>query len=140
MEGSYLRFLKLNIEMNFKSQNYVLLSELKIFVHKNKHLALLWTNHSNRHTIPKPFIVKNIPFFLSSGFPFFTVARNMSPVAADGILFNLAPKPCTAIRYRFLAPVLSAQFMVAATGKPREILNLDPADPPRPLLDMATKE
>ena len=45
-----------------------------------------------------------IPFFRSSGFPFLTVARNMSPVAAAGKRFSLAPKPCTAMRYKFFAP------------------------------------
>lgn len=29
-------------------------------------------------------------------------------------------------------PVLSAQLITAPTGKPRDILNLAPADPPRP--------
>jgi len=29
--------------------------------------------------------------------------------------------------------VLSAQFTVAATGRPSDILNLLPADPPRPV-------
>ena len=42
--------------------------------------------------------------------------------------------------YRFLAPVLSAQFMTAPTGQAREILNLAPAAPPRPLLDILADE
>ena len=37
--------------------------------------------------------------------------------------------PLTLMMYRFLAPVLSAQFMTAPTGKPRDILNLLPAAP-----------
>lgn len=73
-----------------------------------------------------------ITFFLSSGFPFFTVATIMSPEPAAGRRFNRPLIPCTAMTYRFLAPVLSAQLMTAPTGKPRDILNLAPADPPRP--------
>ena len=33
------------------------------------------------------------------------------------------------------APELSAQFITAATGRPRDILNLLPLAPPRPRLD-----
>merc|ERR550539_6021 len=75
-------------------------------------------------------------FFLSSGLPFLTVATIMSPAPAAGILFRRPLIPCTAITYRFLAPVLSAQFMTAPTGKAREIRNFPPAEPPRPLFDM----
>jgi hypothetical protein len=32
--------------------------------------------------------------------------------------------------------MLSAQFTVAATGRPSDILNLLPADPPRPRFDI----
>jgi hypothetical protein len=56
----------------------------------------------------------------------------ISPTQADGNLFNLAPKPLTAMMYKFLAPVLSAQLMTAPTGKPSEILNLPPPTPPLP--------
>lgn len=42
--------------------------------------------------------------------------------------------------HRFLAPVLSAQFMTAPTGQAREILNMAPAAPPRPLLDILAVE
>lgn len=31
-----------------------------------------------------------------------------------------------------ILPVLSAQLITAPTGKPREMRNLPPADPPRP--------
>lgn len=31
------------------------------------------------------------------------------------------------------SPVLSAQLITAPTGRPKDILNLAPADPPRPL-------
>merc|ERR1719147_472729 len=81
-----------------------------------------------------------ITFFLNSGFPFFTVARTISPEQAAGSLFNLPRMPYTAITYRFFPPVLSAQFMTAPTGQAREILNLAPAAPPRPLLDMLAVE
>ena len=76
-----------------------------------------------------------LPFFLRSGFPFFTVAMTISPQAADGSLFRRAPQPTTEMTYRFLAPVLSAQFMMAPTGRASDILNLFPAAPPRPRLD-----
>ncbi len=72
------------------------------------------------------------PFLRKSGFPFLTVAIIISPTQAAGNLFNLAPNPLTAIMYKFLAPVLSAQLIVAATGKPSEILNLPPPTPPLP--------
>ena len=74
----------------------------------------------------------NIPFLRRSGLPFLTVAIIMSPTQADGSLLSLAPKPLTAITYKFLAPVLSAQFMTAPTGRPNEILNLPPPTPPLP--------
>lgn len=45
-----------------------------------------------------------ITFFLSSGFPFFTVATIMSPDAAAGSLLRRPPIPCAAMTYRFLAP------------------------------------
>lgn len=71
-------------------------------------------------------------FFLRSGLPFFTVAMTISPTQADGNRFRRPLIPFTEMMYRFFAPVLSAQFTVAATGKPSDILNLLPADPPRP--------
>ncbi|KAF4522948.1 hypothetical protein B566_EDAN009539 [Ephemera danica] len=78
------------------------------------------------------------PFFRSSGFPFFTVATIMSPTAAAGKRFKRPFTPCTAMTYsRGLffnsnSPVLSAQLMTAPTGKPRDILNFAPAEPPLP--------
>uniref|UniRef100_A0A1B0DH01 Uncharacterized protein n=1 Tax=Phlebotomus papatasi TaxID=29031 RepID=A0A1B0DH01_PHLPP len=75
---------------------------------------------------------KKLTFFLSSGLPFFTVATNMSPTPAAGRRFKRPLMPCTAITYRFLAPVLSAQLITAPTGKPRDIRNFPPAEPPRP--------
>lgn len=45
-------------------------------------------------------------FFLSSGFPFLTVAITMSPDPAAGNLFKRPLIPWTAITYRFLAPII----------------------------------
>lgn len=73
-----------------------------------------------------------LPFFLSSGFPFLTVARTMSPDAAAGNLFNRPLMPLTAIMYKFLAPVLSAQLITAPTGRPTAMRNFPPEVPPRP--------
>ena len=72
------------------------------------------------------------PFFLSSGFPFLTVAKTMSPDPAAGSRLRRPLIPFTAIIYRFLAPVLSAQFITAPTGRPKEIRNFPPEVPPRP--------
>lgn len=69
--------------------------------------------------------------------PFFTVATNISPQPAAGSLFKRPLIPFTAITNRFLAPVLSAQFMTAPTGRPSEIRNFAPACPPRPLFDIS---
>ena len=71
----------------------------------------------------------NAPFFLSSGFPFFTVASTRSPAPAAGRRFSRPFIPFTAMTYRFLAPVLSAQFMTAPTGRPRDMRNFAPAAP-----------
>jgi len=75
-------------------------------------------------------------FFLNSGFPFFTVATNMSPTAAAGRRFKRPLIPWTAMTNRFLPPVLSAQFMTAPTGRASEMRNFAPAVPPRPLFDI----
>ena len=74
----------------------------------------------------------SLPFFLSSGFPFLTVANTMSPHPDAGSLLRRPLIPFTAMMYRFLAPVLSAQFITAPTGKPSEIRNFPPEEPPRP--------
>merc|ERR1719396_301775 len=71
-------------------------------------------------------------FFLSSGLPFLHVQRTMSPGPHCGILFKRPPMPRTAIMYKFLAPLLSAQFMSVATPQPRDIFSLPPLLPPRP--------
>lgn len=42
-------------------------------------------------------ISENLPFFLSSGFPFFTVATIISPDPAAGRRFNLPLIPWTAM-------------------------------------------
>ena len=78
----------------------------------------------------------DLPFLRSSGFPFFTVAITMSPMPAAGSLLRRPLMPTTETMYRFLPPVLSAQLMTAPTGRPRVILNLLPAAPPRPRLAM----
>lgn len=70
-----------------------------------------------------------ITFFLSSGFPFFTVASTKSPAPAAGSRFSRPLIPFTAMTYRFLAPVLSAQFITAPTGSPTEMRNLAPDAP-----------
>jgi hypothetical protein len=62
----------------------------------------------------------------------------MSPTPADGNLFNLPLIHLTAMMYKFLAPELSAQFMTAATGKPRVILNLEPTAPLLPIHVIST--
>ena len=59
----------------------------------------------------------------------------MSPAAAAGSLFNLAPHPTVEIRYKFLAPELSAQLITAPTGRASDIRNLFPDAPPRPLFE-----
>ena len=59
----------------------------------------------------------------------------MSPAAAAGNLFSLAPHPTVEMRYRFFAPELSAQLMTAPTGSANDILNLLPDAPPRPLFE-----
>merc|ERR1740121_664730 len=62
-------------------------------------------------------------FFLSSGLPFLHVHRTMSPGPQFGILFNRPPIPRTAMMKRFLAPLLSAQFINVKTLQPRDILS-----------------
>jgi hypothetical protein len=47
---------------------------------------------------------RTLPFFLSSGLPFFTVATIISPEPAAGNRFRRPFTPCTAITYKFLAP------------------------------------
>merc|ERR1719386_284989 len=42
--------------------------------------------------------------------------------------------PLTAMKYRFLAPELSAQLTTAPTGRPRVTRYLLPLAPPRPAL------
>ena len=74
-----------------------------------------------------------------------TLAITMSPGPAAGSLFSLEPQPHTAMTYRFLAPVLSAQFITAATGRPTAMRNLLPEAPPFflfaiPMLQLAKQE
>lgn len=63
----------------------------------------------------------------------------MVPVAADGYRLRRAPQFLTAMTYRFLAPVLSAQFMTAATGMASDMRNLLPPEPPEPRFDMVNR-
>ena len=65
-------------------------------------------------------------FLRRSGFPFFTVARTMSPGPALGSRLRRAPKPTTAMMYRFLAPVLSAQFITDRVCRPHAMRNFLP--------------
>ena len=86
-----------------------------------------------RHGFLWRTMTAGMTFFLRSGFPFFTVAITMSPTQAAGRRFRRPFTPFTEITYRFFAPVLSAQFTTAPTGSPRDIRNLLPEDPPRPI-------
>ena len=54
----------------------------------------------------------------------------MSPTEPAGKRLSLAPMPVQAIIYKFLAPVLSAQFMTDATGSELVIFSLIPLRPP----------
>ena len=78
-------------------------------------------------------------FFLSSGLPFLTEARNISPTEPAGKRLSLEPMPVQAIMYKFLAPVLSAQFMTEATGSEFVIFSLIPLRPPLAISDKTTK-
>lgn len=60
----------------------------------------------------------------------------MSPTLAAGKRFRRPLIFVTEMMYRFLAPVLSAQFITAATGRPSETRNLLPLAPPLPRFDM----
>jgi hypothetical protein len=51
----------------------------------------------------------------------------MSPTPASGSLLRCAPKPKGSMRKSDLAPLLSAQFRTAPTGRPRVIRNFEPA-------------
>jgi hypothetical protein len=59
--------------------------------------------------------------FLSSVYNYVQNLKSISVISHIGIL----------IEY-FNLPVLSAQLITAPTGKPNDILNLAPAEPPRP--------
>ena len=51
------------------------------------------------------------PFFLSSGLPFLTEARQKSPTHAAGRRFWRVPHSVTAMMYKFLAPLLSPHWI-----------------------------
>ena len=74
-----------------------------------------------------------LPFFLSSGLPFLTEHKKASPTEAEGSLLKWPLIPNTAIMYKFLAPVLSAQFIKAATFRPKVTLIFEPTLPALPL-------
>lgn len=76
---------------------------------------------------------RSTPFLRSSGLPFFTVAITMLPQVAPGILLSRPLMPLTEMMYKFLAPVLSAQFITEPTHRPRVVRNLLPIDPARPV-------
>ncbi len=78
-------------------------------------------------------------FLRSSGLPFLTVARTMSPTPADGRRFRRPLIFVTEMMYRFFAPVLSAQLMTAPTGRPSDTRNLEPEAPPLPRFDIFTE-
>ena len=50
--------------------------------------------------------ISNQPFLRSSGLPFLTVAKTISPLAAAGSRFNRPRIPPTAMIYKFFAPVI----------------------------------
>ena len=64
---------------------------------------------------------KHPPFFRSSGFPFLTVATNMSPEPAAGSLFRRPLMPCTAITYKFFAP---AHRMMPIRGASTRLMDI----------------
>ena len=51
---------------------------------------------------------------------------NISPMLAPGSLLRRDPQRFTEMTYKFLAPVLSAQFITAPTGHAMDILYLVP--------------
>ena len=63
----------------------------------------------------------------------------MSPTEPAGKRLSLEPMPVQAIMYKFLAPVLSAQFMTEATGSEFVIFSLIPLRPPLAISDKTTK-
>ena len=63
----------------------------------------------------------------------------MSPTDPAGKRLSLEPMPVQAIMYKFLAPVLSAQFMTEATGSEFVIFSLIPLRPPLAINDKTTK-
>jgi len=83
-------------------------------------------------------ITAGMTFFLRSGLPFLTEAMNISPTEPLGNLLSLAPVAVTEIQNKFLAPVLSAQFMTAPVGRPQEIFSLVPLLPLLPIVKYKT--
>lgn len=79
--------------------------------------------------------IAGVTFLRSSGLPSRpTVIRIISPTEADGYLLRWPLQLVTPIIFNDLAPVLSAQFITAVTGRPRETLSLQPR--PYPVLPL----
>ena len=91
-----------------------------------------------KHTIFSPvgLSLSNYHFFLSSGLPFLTAAITTSPTPAAGSLFSCPLILFTEMICTLLAPVLSAQLIMAPTRRPKEIRNFTPEDPPCPRFDI----
>ena len=64
----------------------------------------------------------------------------MSPTEPAGKRLSFAPMPVQAIMYKFLAPVLSAQFITAPTGQAYVILYLVPEAAPPPVVIYETNK
>lgn len=94
--------------------------------------VFFYLHNQNKTCLVIHRLITHTPFFLSSGFPFFTVAKTRSPAPAAGSLLSRPLIPFTAMTYRFLAPVLSAQFITAPTGRPTDIRNFAPDAPLEP--------
>ena len=65
---------------------------------------------------------------------------NMEPMFAAGKRFWRLPQRLTEMTYKFLAPVLSAQFTTAPTGQAYVILYLVPEAAPPPVNINVKKE
>ena len=68
-------------------------------------------------------------FFLTLSLPFLQEHMTTSPMEPDGSLLRRPLTAMAAMMNKFLAPELSAQFIIAATGRPRVILSLIPTAP-----------
>lgn len=137
-----VRHVLLNVYNTFEIYKRSVLSTIR-FSLPHHHSEMYWRERGTHHTRSQTFPVSrpssSSPFFLRSGFPFFTVAITKSPAPAAGRRLRRPLIPFTAMMYRFLAPVLSAQFMTAPTGRPREMRNLAPDAPFFPAVGRITQ-